>query len=103
MGLRTNSIRPDATDETASTVNAKSEEPPIAIQCESEAKPDRNKKYRRDRGAWGGWRRNVWKCMFVNQGDLSRCWKERGRSQSAHSSEEASNDRGAKEERKVEA
>src|SRR5437016_4422050 len=30
-----------------------------------------------DRGAWGGWRRNVRKCMFSNQGDLSRCRKER--------------------------
>lgn len=56
-----------------------------------------------DGGAWGGWRRNVWKCMFVNQGDLSRCWKERGRSQSPRSSDEAGNDRGAKGGRKVEA
>jgi hypothetical protein len=38
----------------------------------------------------------------VNQGDLIRCWKERVRSQSPHSSEEAGNDRGAKEDRKVE-
>jgi hypothetical protein len=56
-----------------------------------------------DGGARGGWRRNVQKRMVVNQGSLSRCWKERGRSQSPHSSEEASNDRGAKEDRKVEA
>ena len=55
------------------------------------------------RGAWGDWRRNVLKCTFVNQGYLSRCWKERGRSQSPHSSEEAGNDRGAKEDRKMEA
>ncbi len=56
-----------------------------------------------DGGAWGGWRRNVQKCMFMNQGDLSRCWKERGRSQSPRSSVEAGNDRGAKGGRKVEA
>lgn len=53
--------------------------------------------------AWGGWRRNVRKCTFMNQGDLSRCWKERGRSQSPRSSDEAGNDRGAKEGRKVDA
>jgi len=35
-----------------------------------------------DGGAWGDWRRNVWKCLLVNQGDLLRCWKERSRSQS---------------------
>jgi hypothetical protein len=56
-----------------------------------------------DGGAWGGWRRNVWKCRFMNQGDLSRCWKERGRSQSPRSSVEAANHRGAKGGRKVEA
>ena len=55
-----------------------------------------------DGGAWGGWRRNVWKCRLNNQGDLSWCWKEQGRSQSPHSSDEASNDRGAKGGRKVE-
>jgi len=54
-------------------------------------------------GALRGWRRNVWKCTFSNQGDLSWCWKERDRSQSPHSSDEASNDRGAKGGRKVEA
>jgi len=56
-----------------------------------------------DGGAWGGWRRNVQKCKLMNQGYLSRCWKERGRSQSPHSSDEAGNDRGAKEGRKVDA
>jgi hypothetical protein len=56
-----------------------------------------------DGGAWGGWRRNVWKCTNRNQGDLSWCWKEQGRSQSPRSSEEAGNDRGAKGDRKVEA
>jgi len=54
-------------------------------------------------GAWGEWRRNVQKCWFVNQGDLFRCWKERNRSQSPRSSDEAVNDRGAKGDRKVEA
>ena len=44
-----------------------------------------------DGGAWGGWRRNVRKCMFMNQGYLSWCWKERGRSQSPRSSDEAGN------------
>jgi hypothetical protein len=56
-----------------------------------------------DGGAWGGWRRNVWKCTFGNQGDLSWSWQEQGRSQSPRSSEEAGNDRGAKGDRKVEA
>jgi hypothetical protein len=63
---------------------------------EHEASPE-------DGGAWGGWRRNVWKCMFGNQGDLSWRWKEQGRSQSPRSSCEAGNDRGAKGGRKVEA
>jgi len=71
-------------------------------KSESGAKSARNRKHRRSRGAWGGWRRNVWKCAIVNQGDLIRCWKERVRSQSPHSSDEAGNDRGAKEDRKVE-
>jgi hypothetical protein len=56
-----------------------------------------------DGGAWGDWRRNVQKCKFMNQGDLSWCWKEQGRSQSPRSSDEAGNDRGAKEGRKVDA
>jgi hypothetical protein len=73
-------------------------------QANRSAKPARNQRpLPEDGGAWGGWRRNVQKRMFVNQGSLSRCKKERGRSQSPHSSEEASNDRGAKEDRKVEA
>lgn len=54
-------------------------------------------------GAWGGWRRNVWKCLAVNQGDLSWCLKEQDRSQSPRSSCEAANPRGAKGGRKVEA
>ena len=75
-----------------------------ADSCTSEsgAKPDRNKKHSRARGAWGGWRLDVWKRKCSNQGDLSWCWKEQGRSQSPHSSDEASNDRGAKGGRKVE-
>jgi hypothetical protein len=67
------------------------------------AKPARNAEHSRDGGAWGGWRRNVPKCMGMNQGHLSWCWKEQGRSQSPRSSEEAGNDRGAKGGRKVEA
>jgi hypothetical protein len=68
------------------------------------AKPARKtERLPEDGGARGGWRRNVPKRMFVNQGSLSRCRKERGRSQSPHSSDEAGNDRGAKEDRKVEA
>ena len=59
-------------------------------------------KHRRDRGAWGGWRLDVWKCMIGNQGYLSWCMKEQGRRQSPHSSDEADNDRGAKGGRKVE-
>jgi hypothetical protein len=55
------------------------------------------------RGAWGGWRRNVPKCKHVNQGDLLWCWKEQSRGQSPRSSNETSNDRGAKGGRKVEA
>jgi hypothetical protein len=54
------------------------------------------------RSAWGGWRRNVLKHMFVNQGYPARCRRERVRSQSPHSSVEAANHRGAKEDRKVE-
>jgi len=56
-----------------------------------------------DGSAWGDWRRNVRKCVFVNQGDLLWCWKEQSRSQSPRSSDEAGNDRGAKGDRKVEA
>jgi len=71
-------------------------------ESESEAKPTRNKKHCRERGAWGGWRRNGPKSRFMNQGDLSWCPKEQDRSQSPHSSEEAANPRGAKGGRKVE-
>jgi len=52
-------------------------------------------------GAWGGWRRNVRKGAWNNQGDLSR--REWGRSQSPHGSDEAANPRGAKGGREVEA
>ena len=42
-------------------------------------------------------------CWATAASSLSWCWKEQGRSQSPHSSDEAGNDRGAKEDRKVEA
>jgi hypothetical protein len=72
-------------------------------QSKSVAKPARSKKHCRDRGALGGWRLDVRKCKLSNQGYLSQCRKEQGRSQSPHSSGEAGNDRGAKGGRKVEA
>jgi hypothetical protein len=72
-------------------------------QGESEAKPEAELKHGRRGGASGGWRRNVWKHKLVNQGALSGCEREPGRSQSPHSSDEAGNDRGAKEGREVEA
>ena len=70
-------------------------------QGEPEAKLTWSIKHCQERGAWGGWRQDVMKCTFSNQGYLSWCWKEQGRSQSPHSSEEAGNDRGAKGGRKV--
>lgn len=72
-------------------------------QDESEAKLVPETKHCRDRGASRGWRRNVWKHRYVNQGSLSGCRKGLGRSQSPHSSDEAGNDREAKEGRKVDA
>ncbi len=69
---------------------------------ESGAKSARSKEHCRSGGAWGGWRRNVWKRAHANQGDLTRRWKERVRSQSPHSSCETANSRGAKGGRKVE-
>jgi hypothetical protein len=71
-------------------------------QSESGAKPSWNKKHRQARGAWGGWRLDVWKRRLSSQGYLFRDHRERDRSQSPHSSEEAGNDRGAKGGRKVE-
>lgn len=71
-------------------------------ESESEAKPTRNKQALPGKGAWGGWRRNGQKSMFMNQGDLSWCQKEQDRSQSPRSSDEAANPRGAKGGRKVE-
>jgi len=71
-------------------------------QGESGAKPARSQKHCRERSASGGWRLDVWKCTLGNQGYLSWCWTEQGRSQSPHSSDEAGNDRGAKGGRKVE-
>src|SRR5437867_3858091 len=70
-------------------------------QSESSAKPARSEAMSADRSAWGGWRRNVWKFKFVNQGDLFWCQNEQSRSQSPRSSDEAGNDRGAKGDRKV--
>jgi len=72
-------------------------------QGESGAKLVPELKHRWRRGVSRGWRRNVRKHTFVNQGSLSGCKTEPGRSQSPHSSDEAGNDRGAKEGRKVEA
>ncbi len=71
-------------------------------QSESEAKPPWSKEHCQERGAWGGWRLDVWKCKLDNQGDLSWCLREQGRSQSPHRNEEAGNDRGVKGGRKVE-
>jgi len=72
-------------------------------QDESEAKPVPELKHGRHGGACSGWRRNVQKHTSVNQGSLFGCRKGLDRSQSPHSSDEAGNDRGAKEGRKVEA
>lgn len=70
---------------------------------ESVAKPDRNKSM-----AGPGAHRVVGdgmsaRAQLMNQGYLFWCLKEQNRSQSPHSSDEAGNDRGAKEGRKVEA
>jgi hypothetical protein len=70
---------------------------------ESGAKPEAEAKHCRRRGVFSGWRWNVRKHKLMNQGSLSGCETEPGRSQSPHSSDEAGNDRGAKEGRKVEA
>ena len=72
-------------------------------QDESEAKPEVEQSNATAGAPFSGWRRNVWKHKRVNQGSLSGCGKELDRSQSPHSSDEAGNDRGAKEGRKVEA
>lgn len=68
---------------------------------ESGAKPEAEAKQGRRRGVFSGWRRNVRKHKLMNQGYLSGCGREPGRSQSPQSSDEAGNDRGAKEGRKV--
>ena len=72
-------------------------------QDESEAKPEAEQSNAAAGASSSGWRRNVRKHRYVNQGSLSGCRKELDRSQSPHSSDEAGNDRGAKEGRKVEA
>jgi hypothetical protein len=72
-------------------------------QGKSGAKPGAEQSIAATGASFSGWRRNVRKHKPVNQGYLSGCWKGSGRSQSPHSSDEAGNDRGAKEGRKVEA
>jgi hypothetical protein len=72
-------------------------------QDESKAKLVPELKHCWDKGASRGWRWNVQKHRYVNQGSLSGCRTELDRSQSPHCSDEAGNDRGAKEGRKVEA
>jgi hypothetical protein len=72
-------------------------------QGEPVAKPDRNKSIAGTGAHRVGGDGMSGSAKLMNQGYLSRCWKERGRSQSPHSSDEAGNDRGAKEGRKVEA
>jgi hypothetical protein len=72
-------------------------------QSESGAKLVPELKQRWHRGVSRGWRRNVRKHQCMNQGYLFGCIKELNRSQSPHKSDEAGNDRGAKEGRKVEA
>lgn len=72
-------------------------------QGESVAKPEAEQSNAAAGAQFSGWRRNVRKHKHVNQGYLSGCKTEPGRSQSPHSSDEAGNDRGAKEGRKVEA
>lgn len=71
-------------------------------QGKTMAKLARSEKHRRNQGAWGGWRWNDRKLRLMNQGDLSWCQKEQGRSQSPRSSQETANPRGAKGGRKVE-
>jgi hypothetical protein len=72
-------------------------------QGESEAKPEAEQSTAAPGASSSGWRRKVRKHTYMNQGSLSGCGKELDRSQSPHSSDEAGNDRGAKEGRKVEA
>jgi hypothetical protein len=74
-----------------------------SLRGEAVAKPARPEAMLGNRSAWGGWRRNDRKLMFVNQGRLLGCLKEPGRNQSPHSSKEAANHRGAKGDRKVKA
>ena len=72
-------------------------------QGESVAKPEAEQSNAAAGAQFSGWRRNVRKHKSVNQGSLSGCIRELDRRQSPHSSDEAGNDRGAKEGRKVEA
>ena len=72
-------------------------------QGEPVAKPDRNESIAGPGAHRVGGDGMSGSAKLMNQGDLSWCWKEQGRSQSPHSSEEAANPRGAKGGRKVEA
>jgi hypothetical protein len=72
-------------------------------QGQPEAKPVRNKSMAGTGAHRVGGDGMSGSATLMNQGDLSWCWKEQGRSQSPRSSCEAGNDRGAKEGRKVEA
>jgi len=44
-----------------------------SLRGEAVAKPARPEAKSEDRSAWGAWRRNDRKLMFVNQGYLFRC------------------------------
>jgi hypothetical protein len=74
-----------------------------SCQSESGAKPGAEQSNAATGASFSGWRRNVRKHKLMNQGYLPGCWKELGRCKSPHSSDEAGNDRGAKEGRKVDA
>jgi len=87
-------MRLRATSEIRRTADSEAKRIGGQARSEQEASPESG-------GAWGGWRRNVRKRAWNNQGDLSR--REWGRSQSPRSSDEAANPRGAKGGRKVEA
>ena len=72
-------------------------------QSESGAKPARNNSIAGTGAHRVGGDGMSGSTAYMNQGSLSGCGKESGRTQSPHSSDEAGNDRGAKEDRKMEA
>ena len=72
-------------------------------QSESEAKPARSKSIAGAGAHRVGGDGMTGSAKPMNQGYLSWRLREQGRSQSPHSSDEAGNDRGAKEGRKVDA